>query len=193
MKRTIFAGALALAASAPAAAVTIDFSDRPTGVNPSPLVYPEATFSTTTGQFFVGAAGVDDEICPLTAGFNCEAELSVTFNGAVNNLRFQSNGEQSAAAQLFLTITTLTGVNSLTLSPFDGNFTSLDNVDLSAYLDVTGLLITTDDGAGVAYDNFSFDLAGAVPEPSTWAMLIAGFGLVGVSARRRNRSRVTYA
>ena len=24
-----------------------------------------------------------------------------------------------------------------------------------------------------------------VPEPSTWAMLIAGFGLVGVAARRR--------
>jgi len=24
-----------------------------------------------------------------------------------------------------------------------------------------------------------------VPEPATWAMLIAGFGLVGVSARRR--------
>ena len=26
---------------------------------------------------------------------------------------------------------------------------------------------------------------GAVPEASTWAMLIAGFGLVGVSMRRR--------
>jgi hypothetical protein len=25
----------------------------------------------------------------------------------------------------------------------------------------------------------------AVPEPASWAMLIAGFGLVGVSARRR--------
>lgn len=27
--------------------------------------------------------------------------------------------------------------------------------------------------------------AGAVPEPATWAMLIAGFGMVGVAARRR--------
>jgi hypothetical protein len=25
----------------------------------------------------------------------------------------------------------------------------------------------------------------AVPEPSSWAMLIAGFGLVGATARRR--------
>ncbi len=37
-----------------------------------------------------------------------------------------------------------------------------------------------------------FGLAGtaAVPEPATWAMLIAGFGMVGASARRR-RMRVT--
>jgi hypothetical protein len=28
---------------------------------------------------------------------------------------------------------------------------------------------------------------GAVPEPATWAMMIAGFGLVGVMARRRAR------
>ncbi len=31
---------------------------------------------------------------------------------------------------------------------------------------------------------------GAIPEPATWAMLIAGFGLVGVTARRR---RVAFA
>jgi len=30
----------------------------------------------------------------------------------------------------------------------------------------------------------------AVPEASTWAMLVAGFGLVGVAARRRNRAVV---
>lgn len=34
--------------------------------------------------------------------------------------------------------------------------------------------------------NFAvFELSTAVPEPATWAMLIAGFGLVGVAARRR--------
>jgi hypothetical protein len=30
--------------------------------------------------------------------------------------------------------------------------------------------------------------AGGVPEPATWAMLIAGFGLVGAAARRRRRA-----
>lgn len=37
--------------------------------------------------------------------------------------------------------------------------------------------------AGYQTDNHTF---GAVPEPATWLMLIAGFGMVGVKARRRN-------
>lgn len=32
-----------------------------------------------------------------------------------------------------------------------------------------------------------------VPEPTTWAMMIAGFGLVGVGMRRRRKVSVTYA
>lgn len=37
--------------------------------------------------------------------------------------------------------------------------------------------------AGYQTDNHTF---GAVPEPATWLMLLAGFGMVGVTARRRN-------
>ncbi len=33
--------------------------------------------------------------------------------------------------------------------------------------------------------DYSFAIAGAVPEPASWALLIAGFGLIGVSLRRR--------
>jgi len=44
---------------------------------------------------------------------------------------------------------------------------------------------------------FEFDTigitTGAVPEPDTWAMLIAGFGLVGAAARRRRRMGMTLA
>jgi PEP-CTERM motif len=33
----------------------------------------------------------------------------------------------------------------------------------------------------------------AVPEPATWAMMLAGFGLIGFSARRRKSVRVSFA
>ena len=36
--------------------------------------------------------------------------------------------------------------------------------------------------------SFSGSTAGAVPEPDSWAMLIVGFGLTGMAARRRQRS-----
>lgn len=43
----------------------------------------------------------------------------------------------------------------------------------------------------VFLDNVSATLTpGVVPEPASWAMLIAGFGLVGVASRRRRRMSV---
>lgn len=43
------------------------------------------------------------------------------------------------------------------------------------------------DNVGVIIDNLSLDIA-AVPEPSSWALLILGFGAVGAAARRRRTS-----
>ena len=50
-----------------------------------------------------------------------------------------------------------------------------------------------------AYSTGSFSsdpeaiVIGSVPEPSVWAMLIAGFGLVGFQARRRRIAALTTA
>ena len=37
------------------------------------------------------------------------------------------------------------------------------------------------------------DIGGNVPEPATWAMMVIGFGLVGGSVRRRNRTAIAAA
>jgi hypothetical protein len=61
----------------------------------------------------------------------------------------------------------------------------------------TGFFEVHNTNAGVTrtqfMDNFSASVAGAVPEPSTWAMLILGFGLVGGAMRRRTSISVRYA
>jgi len=44
-------------------------------------------------------------------------------------------------------------------------------------------------GSSVFIDNFTWRAGGGVPEPAAWAMMLAGFGLVG-SAMRRRESRV---
>jgi hypothetical protein len=53
-----------------------------------------------------------------------------------------------------------------------------------------GFATTSADNIGPILDNVLVTQA-AVPEPATWAMLIAGFGLVGATARRRRTTSVT--
>jgi hypothetical protein len=36
----------------------------------------------------------------------------------------------------------------------------------------------------------TFSLVAGVPEPASWALMIVGFGLVGVTARRHSRATV---
>lgn len=67
----------------------------------------------------------------------------------------------------------------------DLNFdSSVDNTYRFTLSDGTNSLVTfAQVGAGF----------GAVPEPSTWAMLILGFGLVGGTMRRRTTSKIAFA
>lgn len=41
------------------------------------------------------------------------------------------------------------------------------------------------DNIGPLIDNVRLDVTSAVPEPATWALMIAGFGLIGAAMRRR--------
>jgi hypothetical protein len=48
----------------------------------------------------------------------------------------------------------------------------------------------SDGDAGGAWLGANFNLAGGVPEPSTWAMMILGLGTIGFVARRRRQALV---
>ncbi len=90
---------------------------------------------------------------------------------------------------------TLYTLGGSALPPANGNqFTASSNQRVtftaSAGEAITGLRFTS---TGVAFevDNITGGLGlggggiGAVPEPAAWAMMLAGFGLVGAAARRR--------
>jgi hypothetical protein len=49
------------------------------------------------------------------------------------------------------------------------------------------------DSYNVGLDNIRYDTLLAAPEPATWAMMLMGFGTLGWSMRRRQRSAVTFA
>jgi hypothetical protein len=92
--------------------------------------------------------------------------------------RIAANDDCGAFDRSCFDIGLLTGVSYFAVA------TGFGNSDFGTYtLTVRGPGTVTffpDDGGG-----------GVIPEPATWAMLIAGFGLVGASLRRRRRSTVS--
>jgi len=72
------------------------------------------------------------------------------------------------------------------LSPFRNDWSSGSIAALRVY---DGVL----SAAEIAELNQIPFVSGAVPEPATWAMMIAGFGIVGGTIRRRRRLPVAFA
>ena len=75
-------------------------------------------------------------------------------------------------------------------SPVDANgnqsaFTSNMRVNFADNAGITGFRMTS---TQFAFETDTYAIGAAVPEPATWAMLIAGFGLVGFAARRSRKT-----
>ncbi len=78
-----------------------------------------------------------------------------------------------------------------------GQMQEVTALDLSAY-DAIGWNVNVDTlvnpGYRVSTAQLYRELTGTVPEPTTWAMMLVGFGMVGAATRYRRRgAKVTYA
>jgi hypothetical protein len=75
---------------------------------------------------------------------------------------------------------------------FANPVTSVDfNNFIIRYQSITGSRLG-DSGIGLGTNDGGFDPGGGeVPEPATWAMLLSGFGLVGMASRRRRSAVVS--
>jgi hypothetical protein len=68
------------------------------------------------------------------------------------------------------------------------------DVSLGDIFSTTGLVLQFGPtGLNTGIDNVRFSVGGAVPEPASWAMMIAGFGLVGGALRNGDGRRASKA
>lgn len=60
-------------------------------------------------------------------------------------------------------------------------------------MDIRGISIWNEDVTGIGLAGLRHNVQSAVPEPSTWVMMIGGFGLLGIAFRRRRYRAATRA
>ena len=53
--------------------------------------------------------------------------------------------------------------------------------------DIRGVSIWNDDLTGFGFRSFLYDVPSAVPEPAGWALMLFGFGAIGIAMRRHRR------
>ncbi len=89
----------------------------------------------------------------------------------------------------------LRGPGNITFSPDGSDLTTLtataDFSTFGPYLNSTGTFFLNGGSQPFQIDNVVLDIVTApIPEPASWAMMIAGFGLAGAAARLSRPSRV---
>ena len=189
----LLAVSAAISLVAPAQADVINFDALAEG-DVVTTQFSGVTFSSQTGlQILVtaqaGAFGTSlpNFICTGAESISCLGAVYVDFASAVSGLTFLAVGDDNrgdigdvrvfAGALLLGTVDIFGDANP---------YGPPQLVDLSAFLGVTRIEIANTDAFGLGFDDFSFDASdGAVPEPSTWAMMLLGFGAVGYGMRRR--------
>lgn len=101
-----------------------------------------------------------------------------------NDFAFRAFG-QANSYQMFFDLTAMQALYGVS-NPFGVNpgFTGIAPFANPIRISMNGL------GGNNVVFSAATAVAGAVPEPDSWALLIAGFGLVGAAARRQRRHRL---
>lgn len=149
-----------------------------------------AQFITITGPS--GTFGDDTVACPAGATAPCGFSRSFQFAtpSGFNLTSATISSVISGTSQitnLDFSSVTLNGVQFTNIISDGAEFRTLLNQPLAAGGLNTILVNGTTGGEASFAGTLSFSaIAAAVPEPSTWALMILGFGAVGYSMRRRN-------
>lgn len=139
------------------------FLARPAGGTDGAVLLNESTGAAS--RLITGLSiGQQYSLSFLLSGDNRPGDAYV-LNGSIAGLSFSVGGVDGAS-----------GTNPGTLLSY--NFTATGTQHTLSFDEISATL------ASPIIDNITITSA-AIPEPSSWAMLLAGFGMVGFAARRR--------
>ena len=210
----LLAGAALFAATAANATTTITFFDGLGNLQPGEVSYADfntvATSGSPTGSNFVIQTGTNAQGAQPVVGDQGDPYLSVgsnlpsgiaTFNfasqpgGGIFSLGMDygsADEYNSFVLHLSNGTTEIYTGGQVIAAAATGNRTSPVTNGRLTFRPDAGLYITSIDlrstGQALEVDNFGVISVAAVPEPATWGMMLLGFGVMGVSLRRRRRS-----
>jgi hypothetical protein len=151
------------------------FSSSPPGTN---LAYEGNQYLDLVGQ--AGHGSITQEITGLTVGTIYTLSFYYSHN-LFAGLTSASASYTLSNEDVFGTFTHTGGSNSdLAWTLLTTNFTATNSSTLLQFTNLTGA-----QNEGVFLDAIS--ISQAVPEPATWAMMLLGFGGIGLTIRRRRR------
>ena len=209
----LLAGAALFAATAANATTTITFDDGVGGLQPGEISYADFNTVATSGgvsgaNYLIMTGSVSGQGAQPPVGDQGDPYLSVGATGvgiATFNFASQPGGGISQLGMdygsadtynsfvLHLsngTTETYTGTDAIVNGVANGNQSSSVTNGRLTFRESAGIYITSIDlrstSAALEVDNLG--VIAAVPEPATWGMMLLGFGVMGVSLRRRRRS-----
>lgn len=190
MNIKIAIAAAAVMFTSAANAVTFDFSTLAEGTAVTNQ-FPGLTVSLSGGvdsgpaivaNVFGGGLALTNS---TTSHYPTAYTLNFDFSSAVTDVSFVFNNWGTYNGSYYAAYNGAALIQSGPLDLVDGFYT----VNVGGSSGITSLLLNnanrTDWQVGVSSLTFT-EGSGAVPEPQSWAMLIAGFGLVGAAMRRRS-------
>ena len=203
MRKTIVLASVLLGAAVPAGAVS--FTSSPGAPDPGPAAGQVlvVTFDAAHAAGYSWSGGLQTATGTVS-GVYAEPAMDTTMFGYVSSANTPNTATLDTpnlksisfywgSIDTYNMVEVLDGGGNVLFTVSGGDFSEADGNQLVAGTNMR-VFFTADPGTpisalrftstGVAFEFDDF-AASAVPEPASWALLIAGFGLVGTALRRR--------
>jgi hypothetical protein len=200
MKNVALAAFAALVVSAPVAAQVTTYTDvsafnaATTGRTTYGIAAPASgTYQSTGGSYTVGGLTVNstDQFLEGDGAYGADPYLNnintqgggvfvfTTLSGSHTALGFDL-GAYGASGTVNVTINGVTGYSFVAQSNPGGGFFGITSVDAISTVNFSSLSFGELDMVHITVGELS-----AAPEPASWALMLTGFGAVGMGLRRR--------